>query len=73
LAYNHGLRSVAFPVIGSGSTGFPFLLASTIALEEARHALSAYAALEKVVFAFPDERTFDLTNIYCDLFGEPQW
>lgn len=70
LALNRGLRSLAVPVIGSGSTGFPFHLTAIVGFEEAGRAIMTESGLEEVVFAIPDDRGYDLTLYRMDLFGE---
>jgi O-acetyl-ADP-ribose deacetylase (regulator of RNase III) len=70
LAGNVGLRSVATPVIGSGSTGFPLRLSATIGFEEARRALTVHVRLEEVVFTIPDDRGYDLTLLRWEMFGD---
>ena len=48
LAKQHGLRDVAFPILGSGVGGFPFRRALELMLEELRGA-AGYGGPEKVV------------------------
>ncbi len=70
LAQNHCLHSLAFPVMGSGSTGYPFQRAALVALEEAGLALAANLSLQSVVFCISDARGYDPTLMCIDLFGD---
>jgi O-acetyl-ADP-ribose deacetylase len=60
LAREHGLRSLAFPAISTGIYGFPRDRAATIALAEARRALAAAPAIERVIFACFERETLAL-------------
>ncbi len=51
VAFEHGIRTIAFPAISCGVYGYPLDLACVIALEETRAALAAYPELERVTFA----------------------
>jgi O-acetyl-ADP-ribose deacetylase (regulator of RNase III) len=48
LAREHGLRSIAFPAIGTGIAGFPIGACARIMLEEIRDHLRAVTPLERV-------------------------
>ncbi len=50
LAEEHGLLSIAFPILGTGVGGFPFSEAARIMVEEIRDFLSTGPRLETVVF-----------------------
>jgi O-acetyl-ADP-ribose deacetylase len=60
LAREHGLRSLAFPAISTGIYGFPRDRAATIARAEARRALAAAPAIERVIFACFERETLAL-------------
>jgi O-acetyl-ADP-ribose deacetylase len=56
LAAAHEARSIAFPAISTGVFGFPFELASPIAVTELASFLAANATFEKALLvAFRDE------------------
>ena len=57
LAAEHGLGSLAFPAISTGVYGFPRERAARIAVAEARQAVAAAAAIERVIFACFDRET----------------
>ncbi len=50
LAELHGLRSIAFPAISTGTFGFPLERATDIALAETKRFLESHALPEQVVF-----------------------
>lgn len=50
LAEEHGILSIAFPILGTGVGGFPFSEAARIMVEEIRDFLSTEPRLETVVF-----------------------
>jgi O-acetyl-ADP-ribose deacetylase (regulator of RNase III) len=56
LAREHGIRSLAFPAIGTGIFGFPLDQATEIAVETVRGEASDGSSITSVVFAcFSDE------------------
>jgi len=50
LAEEHDIRSIAFPVLGTGVGGFPFSEAARIMVDEIKAFTAADPALESVVF-----------------------
>jgi O-acetyl-ADP-ribose deacetylase (regulator of RNase III) len=50
LAESHGIKSLAFPVLGTGVGGFPFSEAARIMVEEVRDFLQGGADLDLVAF-----------------------
>ena len=50
LAVENGIRTLAFPVLGTGVGGFPFSEAARIMVEEVRDFLEGDASLELVAF-----------------------
>jgi len=50
LAEEHGIRSIAFPILGTGVGGFPFDEAARIMVETVRGFLRGEHSLESVVF-----------------------
>ena len=50
LAEQHGVRSIAFPVLGTGVGGFPFSEAARIMVEEVRDFVSTDPGMESIVF-----------------------
>ena len=64
-AKEHGLRSIAFPAVGTGIAGFPMRRCAEVMLEEAVRHLEGETSLEDVRFVLYDasaERTF------CEVF-----
>jgi O-acetyl-ADP-ribose deacetylase (regulator of RNase III) len=57
LAAEHGLKSIAFPSIGTGAYGYPVAQASKIALAEINGFLKNNTSIERVVIVCHDERT----------------
>ncbi len=65
LARAEGLRSIAFPALGTGVGGFPVQRCAEIMLEEARAHLAAGTTLEEihfVLFGEPTYRVFEMVN-----------
>ena len=58
LAYENGIRSIAFPSISTGVYRFPVDLASKIALNEISKFLSDHPDFEKIVIVCFDEITY---------------
>jgi O-acetyl-ADP-ribose deacetylase (regulator of RNase III) len=50
LARDNGVRSIAFPVLGTGVGGFPFDEAARIMVEEVKSFVKEFTELESVVF-----------------------
>jgi len=50
LAAAHGVKSIAFPAIGTGAYGFPLEQAAAIAVREVQSFLSQQGSLEQVIF-----------------------
>lgn len=55
IAAEHGLRTIAFPAVGTGVAGFPMQSCAEIMLEEARKHLEGETSLETVFFVLFDE------------------
>lgn len=55
LAAEHGLRTIAFPAVGTGVSGFPMQQCAEIMLSEAAEHLSQETSLETVYFVLFDE------------------
>ena len=49
LVEQHGIRTVAFPSVGTGAYGFPMARAARIAVTEAKGSLERNASIEKVL------------------------
>jgi O-acetyl-ADP-ribose deacetylase (regulator of RNase III) len=60
LAQAHGLRSLAFPAIGTGIAGFPVQRCAEIMLAEVRQHLSGPTPLESVEFVLFDQPTLKI-------------
>jgi len=54
-----GLRSVAFPALGSGVGGFSYRRAAEVMIEAIRRHLARQTALKEVVLALYGEQTYD--------------
>jgi len=54
-----GLRSVAFPALGSGVGGFSYRRAAEVMIEAIRRHLARQTALEEVVLALYGEQAYD--------------
>ena len=52
LAVTHGIRDVAFPVLGTGVGGFPFRRAVEIMIEVAREQTAGTASLDIVLYGY---------------------
>jgi O-acetyl-ADP-ribose deacetylase (regulator of RNase III) len=64
VAVDHGLQSIAFPAISTGVYGFPFGVASRIALRTLRK-FPEVVSLQKVVFVLHSEEDYRIfTRIY---------
>lgn len=50
LAEEHGVRSLAFPILGTGVGGFPFSEAARIMAQEIKDFIGSGSALETIVF-----------------------
>jgi O-acetyl-ADP-ribose deacetylase (regulator of RNase III) len=60
LALDHGLRSIAFPAIGTGAYGYPIDEATAIAVRTVRSFLAAPAPLELVRFVCFSEADLEI-------------
>jgi O-acetyl-ADP-ribose deacetylase (regulator of RNase III) len=59
LAREHGLRSVAFPCIGTGAFGYPPEEACPVALDAVRADLEVHGGMERVVFCVFERSDLD--------------
>ncbi len=50
LAEQHGVRSIAFPVLGTGVGGYPFSEAARIMVEEVKDFIGTDTGIESIVF-----------------------
>ena len=66
LAADHGLRSIAFPLISTGVYGYPVTAAAPIALSEINAFLSAHPDFQRVVIVC---FRHDDYLLYCRLLG----
>jgi O-acetyl-ADP-ribose deacetylase (regulator of RNase III) len=60
IASERGLKTIAFPAVGTGIAGFPLEECAAIMLDEAAKHLSRQTSLEKVYFVLFDERACDI-------------
>jgi len=63
LAERHGIRRLAFPVLGSGVGGFDFVRAAVVMADAIRESPHSDAIHEIVFFAFQHERKADLEHV----------
>jgi O-acetyl-ADP-ribose deacetylase (regulator of RNase III) len=59
LAAEHGVQTIAFPVISCGVYGYPLAHAVAIAVHETSTCVSAHRQIEKIVFACFDQTALD--------------
>jgi O-acetyl-ADP-ribose deacetylase (regulator of RNase III) len=55
IAVEKGLRTIAFPAISTGVYGYPFDVATRIALQTAADFLASHEVIERVIFVFFSE------------------
>lgn len=60
IAAERGLKTIAFPAVGTGIAGFPLEECANIMLEEAAKHLRHETSLEKVYFVLFDDRACDV-------------
>jgi O-acetyl-ADP-ribose deacetylase (regulator of RNase III) len=60
IASERGLKTIAFPAVGTGIAGFPIEECATIMLDEAAKHLSHETSLEKIYFVLFDEKACDI-------------
>lgn len=75
IAAQHGLKSIAFPAIGTGIAGFPLRECAEIMLKEAARHLEGKTSLEKIYFVlFDDEarETFEEAFRELQTKGKPE-
>lgn len=59
LALDHGVRTIAFPEISCGMSGYPISQAATIAIKETANFLELHDEIEAVYFVCFDESTYE--------------
>ena len=60
IAAEHGMRTIAFPAVGTGVAGFPMDECASIMLREAAEHLKGENSLETIYFVLFDERACDV-------------
>jgi O-acetyl-ADP-ribose deacetylase (regulator of RNase III) len=65
-AKEKGLRSIAFPAVGTGIAGFPPRRAAEIMIEEARRHLEGETSLQEVRFVLYDQAAY---NVFREVHG----
>lgn len=64
LAHEHQVRSVAFPILGTGVAGFPFDEATRIMLDElARHGESTTTVREVVLYGYTSDQADRIRSV----------
>jgi O-acetyl-ADP-ribose deacetylase (regulator of RNase III) len=63
LATRHGVRRIAFPVLGSGIGGFDFVRAATIMRDAILESPAAGALQEIVLYGYGPEAAAELSHI----------
>lgn len=67
LAAQHGLKTIAFPAISTGSYGFPMERATRIAIREVRLFLQQNTSIERVILVCFGQDAYDLyLRVYAD-------
>lgn len=59
VAFQHGIKTIAFPSISTGAYGFPIDRASRIAVQEVESILERNESIEKVVFVCFNQTVYD--------------
>jgi O-acetyl-ADP-ribose deacetylase (regulator of RNase III) len=59
IAAERGLKTIAFPAVGTGIAGFPIDECASIMLQEAAQHLKGETSLEKIYFVLFDDRACD--------------
>jgi O-acetyl-ADP-ribose deacetylase (regulator of RNase III) len=60
IAAERGLKTIAFPAVGTGIAGFPLEECASIMLHEAAQHLKSETSLEKIHFVLFDDRACDI-------------
>ncbi len=69
LCQERGLKSVAFPALGTGVGGFPYAEAARAMLSELVVFVNNYTGLKSIVFALFDQAAFDSFSKELDNIG----
>jgi O-acetyl-ADP-ribose deacetylase (regulator of RNase III) len=67
IAAQNGLKTIAFPAVGTGIAGFPLRECAEIMLREARRHLEGETSLEKIYFVLYDNEAL---AIFQKVFAE---
>ena len=74
IAAENGLRSIAFPAVGSGIAGFPVSECAEIMLREATEHLKKPTSLEKVYFVLFDAHALAaFEKVRAEMAGRGEW
>lgn len=60
IAAEHGLKTIAFPAVGTGIAGFPLAESAKIMLRETRRHLAGETSLERVYFVLVDREAREI-------------
>jgi len=72
IASERGLKTIAFPAVGTGIAGFPIEECASIMLQEAAQHLKNQTSIEKIYFVLFDDRACDVFTRACKkLKAEP--
>lgn len=72
IAAEGGLKTIAFPAVGTGIAGFPIEECASIMLQEVAQHLKGETSLEKIYFVLFDDRACDVfTHAWQKLKSEP--
>src|SRR5260370_19090908 len=63
IAGERGLKTIAFPAVGTGIAGFPIEECASIMLQEAAQHLKTETSLEKIYFVLFDDRACDVFTL----------
>jgi O-acetyl-ADP-ribose deacetylase (regulator of RNase III) len=65
IAAERGLKTIAFPAVGTGIAGFPIEECASIMLQEAAKHLKTATSLEKIYFVLFDDRACEVFTRAC--------
>ena len=66
IAAERGLKTVAFPAVGTGIAGFPIEECAAIMLQEAAQHLKGETSIEKIYFVLFDEKACEVFKRACN-------
>ena len=74
IASERGLRSIAFPAVGTGIAGFPLSECARIMLREVAEHLKGPTSLERIHFVLFDARSLAaFEKVYAEMAARGEW